>query len=125
MKKRLGMVLRCVFLYVPSVFAEQGLKALTVSQMVDGKQEYSVTLEILFLMTALSFLPAMVIMLTSFTRIVVVLAILRQAIGLQQTPSNQILLGLSFFIFFYYDTGIRRGLYRSCKTFILKINTIL
>jgi flagellar biosynthetic protein FliP len=52
-------------------------------------------------MTALSFIPAAVIMMTSFTRIIVVLAILRQAIGLQQSPSNQILLGMSLFLTFF------------------------
>ena len=50
------------------------------------------------MMTALSFIPAAVIMMTSFTRIIVVLGILRQAIGLQQTPSNQILVGMSLFM---------------------------
>lgn len=60
--------------------------------------EYSVTIQILALMTILMVLPSLLIMMTSFTRIIVVLAILRQAIGLQQTPSNQILLGLALFL---------------------------
>lgn len=47
------------------------------------------------LMTALSFLPAMLLMLTSFTRIIVVLAVLRQALGLQQSPPNRVLLGIA------------------------------
>ncbi|WP_119395001.1 flagellar type III secretion system pore protein FliP [Salinibius halmophilus] len=63
--------------------------------------DYSVTIQILALMTALTFLPAMLLMMTSFTRIIVVLAILRQAIGLQQTPSNQILIGLALFLTFF------------------------
>jgi flagellar biosynthetic protein FliP len=50
------------------------------------------------MMTALSFIPAAVIMMTSFTRIIVVLAILRQAIGLQQTPSSQLLVGMALFM---------------------------
>jgi len=58
-------------------------------------------MQILLLMTSLSFLPAMVIMLTSFTRIIVVLSILRQAIGLQQAPSNQVLIGMSLFLTFF------------------------
>lgn len=57
--------------------------------------EYSVKLQILLLMTALSFLPAMLLMLTSFTRIIVVLAVLRQALGLQQSPPNRVLLGIA------------------------------
>src|SRR5690606_12553988 len=58
-------------------------------------------LQILLLMTALSFLPAMLMMMTSFTRIIIVFSILRQALGLQQSPSNQILIGLSLFLTFF------------------------
>lgn len=78
--------------------ADQGLQALTITSNPDGSQDYSVTLQVLAMMTALSFIPAAVIMMTSFTRIIVVLGILRQAIGLQQTPSNQILVGMSLFM---------------------------
>jgi len=87
-------------MYLPSAFAEvPGIPALTVTPgEVDGTQEYTVTLQILALMTALTFLPAMLMMMTSFTRIIVVFAILRQALGLQSTPSNQILLGLALFL---------------------------
>ncbi|WP_373297890.1 flagellar type III secretion system pore protein FliP [Alishewanella longhuensis] len=77
------------------------LSALTVTTNADGSQSYSVTLQVLAIMTALSFIPAMVIMMTSFTRIIVVLAILRQAIGLQQTPSNQVLIGITLFLTFF------------------------
>ena len=74
------------------------IPALTITQTPGGGQEYSVTLQILALMTALTFLPAFLMMMTSFTRIIVVFAILRQALGLQQTPSNQILIGLALFL---------------------------
>ncbi|WP_394128872.1 flagellar type III secretion system pore protein FliP [Shewanella maritima] len=86
----------------PEVLAQDGvLPAVTVTTGADGATEYSVTMQILLLMTALSFIPAMVIMLTSFTRIIVVLSILRQAMGLQQTPSNQVLIGISLFLTFF------------------------
>lgn len=85
------------FVFIPTVSAE-GIEALNITTNPDGSQDYSVTLQVLAIMTALSFIPAAVIMMTSFTRIIVVLAILRQAIGLQQTPSNQILLGMSLFL---------------------------
>ncbi|MEC8858551.1 MAG: flagellar type III secretion system pore protein FliP [Pseudomonadota bacterium] len=75
-----------------------GIPALSVTTGQDGSQQYSVTLQILFIMTALTLLPALAMMMTSFTRIIVVFAILRQALGLQQTPSNQILLGLALFL---------------------------
>ena len=83
--------------FVPGVNAE-GIDELTITTNADGTQDYSVTLQVLAIMTAMSFIPAAIIMMTSFTRIIVVLAILRQAIGLQQTPSNQVLLGMSLFL---------------------------
>lgn len=97
--------LLCVVLlmsFSADLFAENGvLSAVTVTTNADGSQSYSVTLQVLAIMTALSFIPAMVIMMTSFTRIIVVLAILRQAIGLQQTPSNQVLIGITLFLTFF------------------------
>jgi len=74
------------------------IPAITLSNGADGQQEYSVSLQILLIMTALSFIPAFVILMTSFTRIIIVFSILRQALGLQQTPSNQILTGLALFL---------------------------
>lgn len=75
-----------------------GLPAMTVQTNPDGSQDYTVTLQILAIMTMLTFLPALLIMMTSFTRIIIVFAILRQALGLQQSPSNQILVGLAVFL---------------------------
>lgn len=74
------------------------IPAITLSNTADGQQEYSVSLQILLIMTALSFIPAFVILMTSFTRIIIVFSILRQALGLQQTPSNQILTGMALFL---------------------------
>lgn len=84
--------------------AETGLPAVTVVTNPDGSQEYSVSLQILFIMTALTLLPAALIMMTAFTRIIIVLAILRQAIGLQQSPSNQIMLGMALFLTLFIMT---------------------
>ncbi len=80
------------------VMAEPGLKAVTSSSNPDGSTSYSVTLRILLLMTALTFLPSAVMMMTSFARIVIVLSILRQALGTPQTPSTQIIIGLGLFL---------------------------
>ena len=74
------------------------LPAVTVTTEDDGSESYSISLQILAVMTLLTVLPSIVIMLTAFTRIIVVFAILRQAIGLQQTPSNQILVGIALFL---------------------------
>ena len=83
-----------------------GIEALRLVQNDDGSQTYSVTIQILAIMTALTLLPSMLIMMTSFTRIIIVLSILRQAMGLQQTPSNQIVLGLTLFLTFFIMTPV-------------------
>ncbi|QYJ88735.1 flagellar type III secretion system pore protein FliP [Shewanella halotolerans] len=101
------------------------LPAVTVTTGADGSTQYSVTMQILLLMTALSFLPAMVIMLTSFTRIIVVLSILRQAIGLQQTPSNQVLIGMSLFMTFFIMAPVFDKIYdQAVKPYIDETMTI-
>ncbi len=97
-----GLILRvlpalALFLLSPLVEA-QGIPALSVSGAAGGGQTYSVTLEVLALMTVLTLLPAILLMMTSFTRIIIVLAILRQALGTASTPSNQVLLGLALFL---------------------------
>jgi len=99
----------------PELLAQSGLAALTVTPSPGGGQTYSVTIQILLLMTVLSLLPAALIMMTSFTRIIVVLAILRQALGTAQTPSNQILLGLALFLSLFimapvFDQAYQNGL---------------
>ena len=81
--------------------ADVGIPAVSLTINDDGTTEYSVTLQILALMTLLTFLPAMLMMMTSFTRIIIVFSILRQALGLQQTPSNQVLVGLALFLTFF------------------------
>ncbi|MDC5847993.1 flagellar type III secretion system pore protein FliP [Vibrio europaeus] len=78
-----------------------GIPAFTMTTNADGGEDYSINLQILALMTMLGFLPAMVILMTSFTRIVVVMSILRQAMGLQQTPSNQVIIGIAIFLTFF------------------------
>ena len=82
------------------------MPALTLVDNEDGTQSYSITIQVLAMMTVLSFLPAILIMMTSFTRIIVVFSILRHAIGLQQTPSNQILVGLALFLSIFIMTPV-------------------
>ena len=76
--------------------AELPLLSLTTNE--SGSQTWSLNIRILVLMTVLTLIPALVLSMTSFTRIIVVLAIMRQALGTQQTPSNNILLGLAVFL---------------------------
>jgi flagellar biosynthetic protein FliP len=93
-----GFVLFMLALFSVSVLAEPGIPALTLTDNADGSKDYTMTLQVVAIMTSLSLLPAFVMMMTSFTRIIIVLSILRQAIGLQQSPSNQILIGVSLFL---------------------------
>lgn len=78
--------------------ADFGIPAVTYQAQPDGSGRYTVTIQILAIMTMLTVLPTLLIMMTSFTRIIIVFSILRQALGLQQAPSNQILLGLALFL---------------------------
>jgi flagellar biosynthesis protein FliP len=74
------------------------LNLVTSTPNAAGGQTYSVTIQVLAMMTALTVLPAILLMMTSFTRIVIVLSLMRQAIGTTQTPTNQILIGLALFL---------------------------
>ncbi|MEJ2344762.1 MAG: flagellar type III secretion system pore protein FliP [Gammaproteobacteria bacterium] len=78
--------------------AQPGITIVNSTPTAGGGQSYSVTIQILLLMTALTLLPSAVMMMTSFTRIVIVLSILRQALGTPQTPSSQIIIGLGLFL---------------------------
>ena len=106
--KRLGGWFGLLVSLLPGLAVAEvgGIEAVTITTAADGGQSYSVTLQILILMTMLTFLPAIVMMMTSFTRIVIVFAILRQALGLQQTPSNQIMVGLALFLTFFIMTPV-------------------
>ncbi|MBC7512992.1 MAG: flagellar type III secretion system pore protein FliP [Herminiimonas sp.] len=77
---------------------QNGLPAVTSAPAAGGGQTYSLSLQTLLLLTSLSFLPAALMMMTSFTRIIIVLSLLRQAIGTQSSPPNQVLVGLALFL---------------------------
>ena len=96
--KRLLQVPLLLLVPVIADAAATGLPAVTVTSNPGGGQTYSLTLQILILMTVLTLLPAIMLMMTAFTRIVIVLAILRQALGAGQTPPNQVLVGLALFL---------------------------
>lgn len=81
--------------------AETGLPAVSVTTAADGGQTYTLSIQVLALMTMLTLLPAALMMMTSFTRIIIVLSILRQAVGLVQAPSSQTLIGLALFLTFF------------------------
>jgi flagellar biosynthetic protein FliP len=88
-----------------------GLPALTSATDPNGETTYSLSLQILLLMTALTVLPSLVLGMTAFTRIIIVLSILRQALGTQQTPPNQVLIAIALFLSFFIMSPIFEVLY--------------
>lgn len=99
---------------VAVVMADTGLPALTVTSGNNGDETYTLSIQILALMTVLTLLPAALLMMTSFTRIIIVLAILRQALGTAQTPTTQTLVGLALFLTIFimmpvFEAGYEAG----------------
>ncbi len=90
--------------------APSGL-SLTSTAASNGATTWSVSIETLLLFSALSFIPAIVLMMTSFTRIVIVLSLMRQALGLQSTPPNQVIIGLSLFLTFFVMSPTLQTIY--------------
>ena len=93
-----------------------GLPAITSVEELNGETTYSLSLQILILMTALTVLPSLVLGMTAFTRIIIVLSILRQALGTQQTPPNQVLIAVALFLSFYIMSPIFEILYADTIT---------
>lgn len=95
----LAAVLAALTALLPSIaLAEPGIPAFTSTPAPGGGTNYTLSLQTLLFMTALGFLPAALLMMSSFTRIVIVLSLLRQAIGTQHAPPNQVIVGLSLFL---------------------------
>jgi flagellar biosynthesis protein FliP len=96
--QRLGLLLALICLPLLASAQQAGIPAFTSSPAAGGGQTYTLSLQTLLLLTALSFLPAALMMMTSFTRIIIVLSLLRQALGTQSAPPNQVLIGLALFL---------------------------
>src|SRR5438045_6402195 len=78
-----------------------------------GEVQMTIPVQIMILMTLLTFLPAIIISLSSFTRIIIVFHFLRQALGTQEAPSNQILIGLSLFLSFFIMNPTLTAMYNN------------
>ena len=104
-----ALLVLAAFLAVPAAAWAQGLPIPTIKIGVGEAKdagEVSILIQILILLTVLSLAPAILIMMTSFTRLVVVFSFLRHALGTQQMPPNQILIGLSLFLTFFIMTPV-------------------
>jgi flagellar biosynthetic protein FliP len=94
-----------------SAAAQSALPSVTVTPGPGGSQTYSLTIQTLLFLTSITFLPAVLLMMTSFTRIVIVLSLLRQALGAVQAPPNQVLVGLSLFLTFFVMSPVLERIY--------------
>ncbi len=99
---RLMPALLLLVLLLPSdTLAQATLPALTATPGPNGSATYSLSMQTLLLLTMLSFLPAMLLMMTGFTRIIIVLGLLRNALGTGASPPNHVLVGLALFLTFF------------------------
>jgi flagellar biosynthesis protein FliP len=99
--------------------AQASLPAVAIKTAADGAQSYSLTFQVLILMTVLTLLPAILLAMTAFTRIIIVLSILRQALGMPTTPSNQVLTGLALFMtFFIMSTTLEQSYANGIKPYM-------
>jgi flagellar biosynthesis protein FliP len=103
----IGRIVVTVFLVIPSIVWGQAepLALEAVVQATDG-QSFSLSIQILVMMTLLTLLPALILSTSAFVRIIIVLSILRQALGTAQTPPNQVLLGVALFMTFFVMTPV-------------------
>ena len=100
--RRAGLLLLVLLsLAVEPALAQQSPIQITAAPAPGGGTAYSVPVQTLLFFTLLTFLPAVLLMMTAFTRIVIVLSLLRMALGTQTTPPNQVLIGLALFLTFF------------------------
>lgn len=96
---------------LPVAALAQSLPALTATPAPGGSTAYSLPVQTLVLLTSLTFLPALVLMMTSFTRIIIVFSLLRSALGTQSSPPNQVLIGLALFLSFFIMSPVADQVY--------------
>ncbi len=100
-----------LLLALPLPVLAQAMPALTTAPAGGGGTQYSLSVQTLLLLTSLSFLPAIVLMMTSFTRIIIVMSLLRHAMGTQTSPPNQVIVGLSLFLTFFIMAPVADKVY--------------
>ncbi|MEN9770430.1 MAG: Flagellar biosynthetic protein FliP precursor [Pseudomonadota bacterium] len=107
-----ALIVLVALLVVPDTSWAQGLPMVTASQGPRGTQ-YSITLQLLALMTVLTLLPSLLLMMTSFVRIIIVMSLLRQALGTGQTPPNMVLVGLALFLSLFIMQPVLTDVYQN------------
>ena len=97
--------------FASPALSQAGLPIVNMIDDGSGGTEYSLTLQLLALMTVLTLLPSLLLMMTSFVRIIIVMSLLRQALGTAQTPPNQVLVGLALFLTLFIMTPVLNTVY--------------
>ncbi len=105
------VLLASLFLFPMTALAENGLPLVNAMPAAGGGQNYTLSLQTLILLTSLTFLPAALLMMTGFTRIIIVLSLLRQALGTQTAPPNQVMVGLALFLTFFVMSPVIDKIY--------------
>jgi flagellar biosynthetic protein FliP len=100
-----------IFLLSPALAFAQALPALTSTPVAGGGVQWSLSIQTLLLLTGITFLPALILMMTSFTRIIIVFSLLRHALGTQTSPPNQVLVGLALFLTFFIMAPVGDRIY--------------
>ena len=100
-----------LLLLAPALAQAQVLPAITSTPGAGGSTQWSLSIQTLLLLTGLTFLPALLLMMTGFTRIIIVLSLLRSALGTQGSPPNQVLIGLALFLTFFVMAPIADRIY--------------
>jgi flagellar biosynthesis protein FliP len=100
-----------VLLSLPILAVAQAMPTVTSTPAPGGGTQWSVSIQTLLVLTSLSFLPAILLMMTSFTRIVIVLSLLRHALGTQTAPPNQVMIGLALFLTFFVMAPVGDKIY--------------
>ncbi len=98
-------------LALPNLALAQEIPGIVSRPMADGGQQWSLSLQTLLLLSSMAFLPALLLMMTGFTRIIIVLSLLRTAMGTQSAPPNQVLLGLALFLTFFVMSPVFSQVY--------------
>jgi len=96
---------------LPELAFAQAMPALTSTPAPGGGTQWSLSIQTLLLITSLTFLPALLLMMTSFTRIIIVFSLLRHALGTQTSPPNQVLVGLALFLTFFIMAPVGEKIY--------------
>jgi flagellar biosynthesis protein FliP len=109
--ERIRGALLAGLLVLPDLALAQALPAITSTPSPGGGTQWSLSIQTLLLLTGLTFLPAMLLMMTSFTRIIIVFSLLRHALGTQTSPPNQVLVGLALFLTFFIMAPVGEKIY--------------